>query len=94
MSSESPQPLITEVPGAEPFTGNLPDSRRVPIPADQVTPQMYNHAIGSPYRNNAMTPEMAPRSREQEAAELVGDVVASNFIEVDQESVENPPAGL
>jgi hypothetical protein len=50
IKAESAQPIIDSVPGMEPFDeSQLPSRDVVPIAPGDVTPQMMNHAIASPY---------------------------------------------
>jgi hypothetical protein len=93
MSPETPnQPIIESVPGAEPFTGQLPDRRIVRIPEDQVTPQMRANAMFSPdnVHPGAFKPEAitVPAVAEQ-SAEIIGAAVAGSVVEVDEASIDS-----
>ncbi len=97
MSLEQPGQMITEVPGMEPYAGQMPSREVVTIPADKVTAQMHANALGSP--NNihagAFKPEMAANSAEQSISgptEAVGSTAVQSLVEVDQASLEAPVA--
>lgn len=84
MSPESRQPIPVEKVG-------------IPIPADQVTPEMRMNAIGSPERVGAgvlRAPEQAEATEAQElpATEVLGDTVVASQVEVDASSVGSPSA--
>lgn len=96
MSPESPKEIITNMPGAEPFTGQLPNREVVTIPGDQVTSQMRANAMFSPdnVRPGAFKPEASAESAQPaatEQAEAIGGTVTGSLVEVDQVSAEAGP---
>jgi hypothetical protein len=62
------QPIIDHVPGMEPFDeSQLPSREVAPVMPNDVTPQMRNHAIGTPYNQLGGGILEKPASTEQQA---------------------------